>query len=120
VFVHGIRGDPRKTWTATQHTGGEKSKKLVRRAFPKFRGVGRSNERADVGGEESVFWPKDFLLKDVPSLRIISFGYDADVSAFLNRTSDRSIFSIAQDLVVRLEMLRDRDGHVSSLADSRD
>jgi hypothetical protein len=27
---------------------------------------------------------------------------------------------LPQDLVVRLEMLRDRDGHVSSLADSRD
>jgi hypothetical protein len=58
----------------------------------------------------SIFWPKDLLLDDVKNLRIISFGYDADVSTFLSRTSDRSIFSVAQDLIVRLESLRESTG----------
>ncbi|KAJ6440599.1 eukaryotic translation initiation factor 3 subunit [Purpureocillium lavendulum] len=47
------------------------------------------------------------MLNQLSNIRVITFGYDADVSSFLSKTSDRSIFSIAQDLVTRLEMLRE-------------
>jgi hypothetical protein len=113
VFIHGIRGDARRTWTSTQRSKAEKPQKLARRGFSKLKSLAGGSSSATADPATSVFWPGDFLLKDVPGLRVITFGYNADVSAFLNRTSNSSIFSIAQDLVVRLEMLRDKTGHVS-------
>lgn len=113
VFVHGIRGDARRTWTSTQHRQENKPEKKVRRGFSRFKGLGGSSSSVAPDSIAPVFWPEDFLLNDVSGLRVITFGYNADVSAFLNRTSDSSIFSIAQDLIVRLEMLREKNGHVS-------
>lgn len=50
VFVHGLTGDRRSTWT------------------DKY---------------SNVFWPKDLLGKDdLPAMRILSYGYDADVAHF--------------------------------------
>jgi hypothetical protein len=83
------------------------SRLLDRRSSSKAEGTSRSKETK---APSQVFWPKDFLANDVENLRIISFGYDADVSTFLSRTSDRSIFSVAQDLIVRLELLRESTG----------
>ncbi|KAF2417713.1 hypothetical protein EJ08DRAFT_703291 [Tothia fuscella] len=117
VLVHGIRGHPRRTWTAqaTNIDHGRTWKKSSTRAILSRLVDGKSRPenpkklREDAGS--SRFWPVDFLTKDVENLRIISFGYDADVSNFLSRTSDRSIFSIAQDLIVRLEMMRSTSAH---------
>ncbi len=105
MFVHGLNGHPRLTWTATR-TSVKKPLRGVSKLIKRKSVVQQAHDTS----QASVFWPVDLLAKDVSNLRIISFGYDADVSKFLSRTSDRSIFSVAQDLVVRLEMLRDSTG----------
>jgi len=45
---------------------------------------------------------------------VLSFGYDADISKALSRTANNSIFTVAQDLVVRLQMKREDTGKVSN------
>ena len=42
----------------------------------------------------------------------MTYGYDADVSLLLSKTADNNIFTIAQDLVVRLEASREGTGNV--------
>lgn len=48
VAIHGLGGDPYKTWTATN----------------------RNNE--------PQFWLKDFLPHDLPKARIMTYGYESD------------------------------------------
>lgn len=47
------------------------------------------------------------LAEDLPDVRIMTFGYDADISTALSRTTNSSIFTVAQELVVRLQMKRE-------------
>lgn len=73
-------------------------------------GVGQSSGQPDGDQRElSVFWARDYLSQDVPDARILTYGYDANVSTILNKSADRSIFSVAQDLVTRLETIRDSE-----------
>lgn len=104
VFVHGIRGDPYRTWRSKpSQVDGEAA---TPRRFPMFRSR-KSQGKPETVGSGEVYWPRDLLLKDLPNIRVISFGYDAEISTFLHPASDGSIFSIARDLVARLEILRD-------------
>ncbi|KAF1967385.1 hypothetical protein BU23DRAFT_573272 [Bimuria novae-zelandiae CBS 107.79] len=52
VFVHGLRGDPQKTW-----------------------------EACDADGDR-VFWPKELLPSTIPESRIFSFGYPTEFATF--------------------------------------
>lgn len=75
VFVHGLTGDRRSTWT-------DKS--------------------------SNVFWPKDLLgCDDLPPMRILSYGYDADVAHFWAMGSQNRIGEHAGNLVNALAQLRD-------------
>ncbi|KAL3953290.1 hypothetical protein ACCO45_013233 [Purpureocillium lilacinum] len=103
VYVHGIRGDPQKTWTAR----GVPPKRASRFSLFRNRQETTTPEAQNDAAGRDVFWPRDLLLNQLNNVRVVTFGYDADVSSFLSKTSDRSIFSIAQDLVTRLEMLRE-------------
>lgn len=47
----------------------------------------------------SVCWPKDLLSKDLPHLRIIRWGYDADVAAFSSFTNQSGIVTHAENLL---------------------
>ncbi|KAJ8115774.1 hypothetical protein OPT61_g2667 [Boeremia exigua] len=74
VFVHGLTGDRRSTWT-DKHS--------------------------------NVFWPKDLLARDdLPSMRVLSYGYDADVAHFWAMGSQNRIGEHAGNLVNALAHLR--------------
>lgn len=104
VFVHGIRGDPYRTWRSKSSQ--VDSETAAPKRFSMFRSRKAQVKAATVGSGD-VYWPRDLLLKDLPNIRVISFGYDAEISTFLHPAADGSIFSIARDLVARLEILRD-------------
>ena len=53
-----------------------------------------------------AFWLKDFLPNDVPDVRVMTFGYNAD-AAFGNTTAD--IVDHAKDLLSSLVDKRERD-----------
>ena len=52
-----------------------------------------------------VFWPKDFLAKDLPKARISTFGYDADIIQGLSVAGNGTLRdhgkALAEDLAMR-------------------
>lgn len=59
-----------------------------------------------------AYWPVDFLSKDVPAARILSFGYDASVNKFLGAAGQSNIREHAASLISDLAALRLHDGTV--------
>ncbi|KAF2463465.1 uncharacterized protein BDR25DRAFT_165806, partial [Lindgomyces ingoldianus] len=80
VFVHGLQGHPRDTWT---------------------------------GQGDDVFWPRDLLKDDFPKARVMTFGYNTNVTRGYTAAHQGNIFSHARDLLYALERKRrkaaDRD-----------
>lgn len=76
VFVHGLNGHPYNTWTT--HAAGNKS--------------------------VDVFWPRDLLPKYLPTCRILTYGYDANVTSFTDPqgVSKSRIHNHAEDFAARL------------------
>ncbi|KAI9867453.1 MAG: hypothetical protein M1813_009011 [Trichoglossum hirsutum] len=58
--------------------------------------------------ESEVCWPQQLLPQDIPKARIITFGYDGDITKFWASTSRNSIGNHAQNLVALLANLRER------------
>jgi pimeloyl-ACP methyl ester carboxylesterase len=75
VFVHGLMGNARTTWT----------------------------HRAS-----GTFWPRDLLPRDVPNVRVMTFGYPADIVNLLRPTSTSGVTNHAASLVGALEGIRMR------------
>lgn len=74
MFVHGLGGDGKYTWTE----------------------------------DSEVLWPRDFLKKDIPHARVISFGYDSKVAKLSRQSvSQNNMDSHAADLCAELVHLRD-------------
>ncbi|EFR02207.1 SesB protein [Nannizzia gypsea CBS 118893] len=81
IFVHGLRGHPRRTWEA------------VNPSDP----------------AEKVFWPKDLLPTTFPESRIFSFGYLSEFVTFypsLAPITHTSIDNISTTLIERLDTKR--------------
>lgn len=73
VFVHGIQGHPKETWTFGEDPDPKKKKlsKLFKR-----------NAEPAPGKSKSNFWPQTDLPKDFPTSRILTYGYDSHVANF--------------------------------------
>jgi len=91
--MHGLGGHSEKTW----------STEVVQP-------VGRGRGWFDfmVGAripalEETVFWPRDLLPQTVKNARIMTYGYDADVSS---ATEHVNIFQHSRDLLIALTAQR--------------
>lgn len=54
-----------------------------------------------------VHWPSAYLREDIPDARIISFGYDADVSNWWKQASTSRVTNHADDMVGALVRLRE-------------
>lgn len=94
VFVHGLLGGPFKTWRQEDR----------RHTEPDF--VVTDTVKQD----HTFFWPKDWLAKDVPNVRVVNVGYETELTmwnANLPMESEkRSLSERAADL---LEKLRKAD-----------
>jgi hypothetical protein len=129
VFVHGLFGHPYNTWSClleplTKEDGLDDDQKNVSRwAKRLFRherhSKGQETESKDselsvspvsstkqAGRPEQIFWPKDLLPAALPTVRIMTWGYDVDIVNLVGRTAQESIFEHANVLL-------------SDLADSR-
>ncbi|RBA15880.1 hypothetical protein FPRO05_12101 [Fusarium proliferatum] len=127
LFVHGLGGHPRKTWTCSKGPPGiheslsasEPSRKNSRRsaldrALDHLREISRntaSEPRPDaLRGDANpavVFWPVDLLSKDFPDSRILVFGYDSKITKYsAGAVSENSVFSHAKDLLFALALER--------------
>lgn len=82
VLVHGLNGDPYNTWSTERESWHSK--------------------------KPEVFWPADLLpqaLED-QSARILTYGYDANVTAFTDGVSKDKIHNHAEHLAARLSANR--------------
>ena len=77
IFIHGLFGHPKNTWTAKNTT--------------------RSND---------IFWPHHLLPEVTPYARIITWGYDVRVESLLSATSRATLFQHAETLLVDIASVR--------------
>ena len=64
-------------------------------------------------GAQQVYWPSDLLPKDCPNTRILTFGYDANVTQFWGPASSSRVNNHAESLLGSLSRLRARTDTVS-------
>ncbi len=58
--------------------------------------------------DTKVHWPGELLRQDIPDVRILSFGYDADIVGFWNPTSNSRLSNHAENMVGELVRKRER------------
>ena len=111
VFVHGLRGDPKKTWEGkTRAVEYQRSPSRTRRWLKTVSAKkGVSTKRAQDASENSragsaVFWPRDYLLADLPQARLWTYGYNADIINGLFEASNKNTVSQhGRDLAIKFE-----------------
>lgn len=94
MFLHGLTGNRADTWTKTF----------------KFKGK-----------EVKTFWPEELLPQSIPTARIITYGYDADVIDLkpFRMASNNGLQDHATDLCTNLAHIRTHYLEVSELATNR-
>jgi hypothetical protein len=114
IFVHGLQGHPRKTWTCENvpRLGSQGSRETtegshrgIRKIFSRKRkeGLGKGHKLE----ASEVFWPFDLLPADCGNARILTWGYDSKVSHFFNGTANQSnITAHARNLLHALKVRR--------------
>ncbi|KAL7928816.1 hypothetical protein V8C35DRAFT_332512 [Trichoderma chlorosporum] len=88
VFVHGLRGHPRKTWgrNADDDCDNQTTLNTHRNTF--ISSLFRSRQQTSTADDSNSshdprtnqpFWPDEFLTQDIPEARVWTYGYNADV-----------------------------------------
>ncbi|KAH8817186.1 hypothetical protein F5884DRAFT_874097 [Xylogone sp. PMI_703] len=143
VFVHGLQGYPRKTWTSSTNSPEHSKNNLIppstdpKRAGRRspFRFLSSHNQTpGNIGAKNSndfednnraaetkgIFWPEGLLKADFPSARIMTFGYNTNIQQGYHVVNQGNIFSHAKDLLYKLEATRRQapDRHLLFIAHS--
>ncbi|GJN84268.1 hypothetical protein PLIIFM63780_007824 [Purpureocillium lilacinum] len=112
VFIHGLRGHPKRTWESDPARSGEPAVATPRnRRFRSlFRAKSSKSTTSSVKSDEKdstsprIFWPFDFLAEDIPEARMWTYGYDADVIGGVFQANNKnSVSQHGRDLAVRIE-----------------
>lgn len=116
VFVHGLGGHPQKTWTYTTKeptSRREQAKERPRNLLARLkRFLGNTTTQIEPETEISqqthvdCFWPADFLARDFPNIRVLTYGYDSDISHFCKSPANQ--MTISQRARTLLEALTDQ------------
>ncbi|KAF7507851.1 hypothetical protein GJ744_010015 [Endocarpon pusillum] len=119
VFVHGLQGHPRETWECVSGSNAEQmltsgGPGLAKRGWfsrsrnssPGVHTGGVSSSQGD-SSDKTVFWPLDLLPTDCTDARILTFGYDSQVTKGYAAADKSSIFSHGRDFLI--ELGRDRE-----------
>lgn len=131
MFVHGLQGHPQRTWSSdpkpvrknsrqtlspsSRNSKGDKTRALspfrffsshkhTRSKSPlKEQGADNAEEKRNEEPEaKEVFWPRDLLKKDFPRARIMTFGYNSNITQGYEAANQGSIFSHARNLLYDL------------------
>ena len=97
VFVHGLQGHPKRSWQSSvrlqQHTSTHNPFK-------------RSKTSQKDGGA-GIFWPADLIPHDFPTIRVLTFGYDSQITRhYATGTSKNGIFDHGNSLLNALSRER--------------
>lgn len=122
VFVHGLQGHPRQTWTSVSPSppsralpparlNNESPSKKIWRIFSRSKRdtlAVKDEAPGDARGKlaSDVFWPHDLLPADCPQAQIFTWGYDTDVTKGFKTANHDSLFSHAKNLLAALERER--------------
>lgn len=109
MFVHGLQGHPKNTWTSKSIASeGANSTKIEcerpRKRFKPWSKQGSSNasipESTDDIEKPETFWPYHLLRDDCKNVRILTWGYNSNVSEFFSGSANKgSILSYSRDLL---------------------
>jgi hypothetical protein len=109
VFVHGLQGHPKNTWTSKSVAReGANSTKIGHRApsrgFKFWSKKGSSNASTPKSTndleEHLTFWPYHLLRDDCKNVRILTWGYNSNVSEFFSGSANKgNILSYSRDLL---------------------
>ena len=126
IFVHGLRGHPRETWTSELRPEVQKTvrasswrqplKLLFKSSshYPESGSGSGSLQESSVTQQEQVFWPQDYLTEDIAQARVWTYGYDADVIGGLFQASSKNnVSQHGRDFAVQLEREIDNEVHIS-------
>lgn len=119
VFVHGLFGHPYRTWaTGTEiapsidDASSEVDRQTQFWKKPKFlvpytrRNSSWSTAETLTENSNVTFWLQDLLPSVLPSARVFTWGYDANVSQFVSPTSNLSISQQAETFLSDLANVR--------------
>ncbi|OBT60411.1 hypothetical protein VE03_10205 [Pseudogymnoascus sp. 23342-1-I1] len=105
IFVHGLRGHPRRTWShvpSTSTTGrieDTDTRTNKHNNIKTFFGLKKSKKETDDNRQTStsppsdIFWPEEYLVPDLPQARIWTYGYNADVIGGLFQANNQNSVS---------------------------
>jgi hypothetical protein len=109
VFVHGLQGHPKKTWTSKSIASkGSNSTKIEHKTpskglkfWSKTRLSSTSTRKSTNGLEEHItFWPYHLLHNDCKNVRILTWGYNSNISEFFSGSTNKgNILSYSRDLL---------------------
>jgi hypothetical protein len=102
-----------QTW-ACRATADSSQEGSARRKSSPFRGlkalISRKNAVDSESGSRSdaeIFWPVDLLPEDCPNVRLLTWGYESNISRFFSGPANQNtIFAHARDLLYALGMER--------------
>lgn len=99
VFVHGLGGHLKKTWTWKPEPPRRKWRHWL---FPFYAPAPNNDTETS-----ECFWPEDLLSQDFPKARILTYGYDSKPSHFQREAANFSnVRDLGQDLLQQLCSLR--------------
>ena len=102
IIVHGLFGHPKNTWTA-------RTPRNTQNQIIVDQSTDRPRKKLKIGPQElfdEIFWPRDLLPTEIPTARIITWGYDVRIESLLTETSKATVFQHAETLLVDLALLR--------------
>ncbi|PSN69445.1 ankyrin [Corynespora cassiicola Philippines] len=145
VFVHGLQGHPKNTWTydliasdrsedGTLHPPPKtKRNKSPIPSLRKLLGSKKTtsqptvidteyiDQKGDVEIEaHEIFWPRDFLAHDFPKARIMTYGYDTFITRGFQAVDQSGILDHARKLLYSLmaERAKAKERHLVLIAHS--
>ena len=65
-----------------------------------------SSSRAGDPVLSTVYWPKHLLADEIPHVRILSYGYEAEIVRAFAPVGDANIFQHAQNLLAEIQRIR--------------
>ncbi|KAL8724942.1 MAG: hypothetical protein Q9181_006602, partial [Wetmoreana brouardii] len=105
VVVEGSSPQKAETWSTD--TANQRERSRLRRIFHRKRNY--SPSEPNNSSQNSVFWPKDLLAEDIPEVRILSYGYEAEIVRAFAPVGTANIFQHAQNLLAEIQRVRSED-----------
>ena len=118
VFIHGLQGHPRDTWTA-RSTADVKEPgfsvlgllfRVLLWLFYPMSSCKQASFSRDASQKRPTYWPEDLLPNECEKARIMTFGYDSDVTKFFGGSANQNTFyQHAKALLFALDRYRSKD-----------